>query len=245
MSAITTESPGVTLLKALLGEIRQLQKPWEQTPEREQEVVIDRLRRAVEHTIRQTTLRIAAGNFQRVPVEIESVTFKDGVKAVMQIERSAEGVHALADGTGGRALVVLASIDQFIEGMNRILADADQPDLFDDEQTQSPATDQSWQQLIDSLELPPPGEGEEPGPVKTMGRQAYEFLQAVNCDVPIEVCEAWTEQECTAAAYWAIEYAKNPETAPARPHWLPIPEAPAPEADSDDEEPEVDDEQPE
>src|SRR5690606_1833547 len=41
-------SAGANMLKVLIAQIEQLQKPWHQMPEREQEVVIFRLREAVE-----------------------------------------------------------------------------------------------------------------------------------------------------------------------------------------------------
>jgi hypothetical protein len=85
-----------------------------------------------------------------------------------------------------------------------------------------------------------------------MAEQVRDFLAAVHCYVELEVCEKWTEQECTVAAFWALEYAKNPDAAPARPHWLPLPQPPQASDEgegtvehpaTDDSDPELDDDQ--
>lgn len=226
--SLAVESAGATLLKALLGEIRQLPKPWEQTPEREQEVVIDRLRRGVESAVRSLVSTMAACEFQRVPATIESVTFKDGVKAALLLSREQEGTHQLARATGGQVMVVLASPAEFLEGLERVRAEADQRELF--EQEYAAVSDEGWQALVDSLEE---GAPEDQPEIRSMGAQCQEILARVHVHVAIEVCEAWSEQECTVAAYWALQYAKDPATAPARPHWLPLPQPPAEQASSE------------
>lgn len=224
-ASIAAESAGTALLKALLNEIRQLPKPWEQTPEREQEVVIDRLRKAVETVVRNTVLTIAAGSYPRIPAEVDSVTFKDGVKAVLKLPKGHDGTHALADSQGGQAIVVLASHAEFVDGMHKVRGDADQPDMFEAEHSDDPpAVPEAWQALLDSLEQGPP---DETSPPKSIGLQCQERLAKVFVYVELEVCEAWSEQECTVAAFWAIEYAKDPENCKvARPHWLPLPQPP-------------------
>lgn len=214
-----SESAGTTLLKALLNEIRQLPKPWEETPEREQEVVIDRLRRAIDSSVRSLVRVIAGGSFPHIPATVESVAFKDGVKAVLTLSKGHDGTHALADATGGQAMVVLANAQEFLEGMERIQAENDQRDMF--EQEYAAVSSEGWQKLIDSLEK---GPAEDQPELRSIGEQCQEILARVHVYVELEVCEQWTEQECTVAAYWALQFAKDPDTAPARPHWLPLPD---------------------
>lgn len=199
------ESAGVTLLDALINEIRQLPKPWQQTSEAEQQVVIDRLRRSVENAVRSLVGTIAAARFARIPATIDSVTFKDGVKAVLKLSKGYSGTYELAENTGGQALVVLASHQQFVDGIERIKADADQPDMFqapdgiDDE-----VTSEIEEQSADSL---------------------VEHLAAVNVHVDADTAGAWTEQQRAVAWEWALDYADKGDESPlARPHWLPMPE---------------------
>lgn len=212
-----SESAGTTLLKALLNEIQQMPKPWEETPEREQAVVIDRLRRAVDSSVRGLVRVIAGGSFPHIPATVESVAFKDGVKAVLTLSKGQDGTHALADATGGQAMVVLASAQEFLEGMERVQAENDQADMF--EQEYAAVSSEGWQKLIESLEEQPPETQ-----LKSIGEQCQEILARVHVYVELEVCEQWTERECTVAAYWALQFAKDPDTAPARPHWLPLPD---------------------
>lgn len=199
--SIAIESAGTTLLKALLNEIAQLPKPWQQTPAREQEVIIDRLRNGVEVCVRAAVTRIAAGSFQRITAEVESVTFKDGVKAVVQLPKGDAGTHTLADKTGGQVLIVIANEAEYVEGMQDIEADEDQPDMFAEESAapSSEALADTDRLLAKLAEL-----GVRPG---------------------IEAA-AWTERERAVAWEWALAYeADGEECKIARPHWLPIPEA--------------------
>lgn len=204
--SIATESAGTTLLKALLNEIAQLPKPWQQTSAKEQEVVIDRLRNAVAVSVRAAVSRIAAGSFQRIAAEVESVTFKDGVKAVVQLPKGDAGTHTLADKTGGQVMIVIANEAEFVDGMQDVEADEDQPDMFGEEPAEptSDALADTDRLLTKLAEL-----GVRPG---------------------IEAA-AWTERERAVAWEWALAYeADGDECKIARPHWLPIPEQQSTEA---------------
>ena len=74
-------------------------------------------------------------------------------------------------------------------------------------------------------DLPPE---EQPQP-ESIQLQCHKLLAAVHVHISITTAELLSEQECVVAAHWAMEYNKNPATAPARPFWLPIPEPPAAE----------------
>ena len=128
--AMAEESAGTTLLKALLTEVQQLQKPWANTPQAEQQNVIDRLRLRVEDAVREAVLRIASGAQSRIRATVESVTFKDGVKAVLQLSRGNPETHALADATGGTVLIVLTEVEEHVDGMHTVKPDPDQRELL-------------------------------------------------------------------------------------------------------------------
>lgn len=129
-ASMAEESAGTTMLKALLTEVQQLQKPWQNTPEREQQDVIDRLRLQVEEAVRSAVLRIASSGQECIRAAVESVTFKDGVKAVLQLSRGNPSTHALADATGGTVLIVLAEVGEHTEGMHTVKPDPDQADML-------------------------------------------------------------------------------------------------------------------
>lgn len=131
--SLAEESAGLTLLKALLTEVQHMPKPWQAMPEREQRDVIDRLREQVGAAVRDAVLRIASGGHQRIVASVESVTFKDGVKAVLQLSRGNPSTHALADATGGTVLVVLTEVEEHVDGMHVVKPDPDQRELPVDE----------------------------------------------------------------------------------------------------------------
>lgn len=131
--SLAEESAGLTLLKALLTEVQHMPKPWQAMPEREQRDVIDRLREQVGAAVRDAVLRIASGGHKRIVASVESVTFKDGVKAVLQLSRGNPSTHALADATGGTVLVVLTEVEEHVDGMHVVKPDPDQRELPVDE----------------------------------------------------------------------------------------------------------------
>lgn len=225
MNAIV-ESSGAMMLKVLLQQIRQLAKPWEQTPAREQEQVIFHLRNAVEVAMKHAVARISSADIKAIAANVDQVVFKDGIKAVLTLAADQEGRHQLADSHGKAVMIVMASAEEHLEGMERIAADPDQRDMIDEaiSEEQRASRMESWEKLIASLDEPLAPAGED-APPKSMGQQCQELLAAVYVVLPVEVCEGWTEQECCVAAFWAIEYAKGKDT-PARPHWLPVPQPP-------------------
>jgi len=60
---------------------------------------------------------------------VESVTFKDGIKAVLTLDKHAEGRHNLADAEGTTVLIVMANPEQFTGGMEKVGAAPDQHGL--------------------------------------------------------------------------------------------------------------------
>ena len=125
------ESIGTTLLRALLDEVQQLPDLWQKLNERRQAEMIDRLRSQVEDQVRQLVLTVCARGFTALPADLESLTFKDGAKAVLKLSRTGESIHELADNVGGRCLIVLATAAEFTDGMFTVQPDPDQADLID------------------------------------------------------------------------------------------------------------------
>jgi hypothetical protein len=200
MNAVT-ESAGTTLLKALINEVQQLQKPWQQLTEREQEVVIFRLRQAVESSVRSLVNRIAAADFPSIPAVADSVTFKDGIKAALTV-KDEEGALRIAKARGTSVMVVIASADQLLQGIERVKGEVDQADMFHEEQSES--EDPRAQMSVDSLR---------------------EKLDQLRVYVGGDVAAQWTEQERVVAWEWALAFEEHGDDCTiARPHWLPIPE---------------------
>lgn len=123
------ETVGTQLLRALLAEIQQLQSPWQNTPEEQQKLIIERLRMQVEEAVQGAVRQIARAGFGNIVAQVESLTIKDGAKAVIALARGSEELHELADRVGTRVVIVFADAREYTDGMHVVQAQADQPDL--------------------------------------------------------------------------------------------------------------------
>jgi len=104
------------LIKVCVAEIRQQQIPWGALPEKEQQKVIDRVTDVCSKASREAVKIIAGLGRPSVQAEIESVTFKDGIKVVLTMSKSQAERHAIADAQGDGVLLVLPDYDAVAGG---------------------------------------------------------------------------------------------------------------------------------
>lgn len=123
------ESVGTQLMRALYDEVTNLRTAWVVTPQQQQQEVLDRLQAAVADAVRVAVARIATGGFSYISGQIESLTIKDGAKAVLMLGRGSDALHELADRVGQRAVIVFAEEDEYTGGMHVFRGDPDQPAL--------------------------------------------------------------------------------------------------------------------
>src|SRR3990167_5307663 len=71
------------LMAAAMKQLRALDKPWLRLPETQQKKVIDEVKEDVRKAVREAVEFIASDDRTRFHAAVESVTFKDGVKAVI------------------------------------------------------------------------------------------------------------------------------------------------------------------
>lgn len=116
------------MIKVCMGEIRQQQVAYSMLPEKEQQKIIDRVTEVCSKAGRQAARIIAGLGRPAVQAEIESVTFKDGIKVVITMSKTQADRHAIADATGNSVLLVLPAYDA-IAGGEPPKADPDQPRL--------------------------------------------------------------------------------------------------------------------
>lgn len=128
-AALAVQTVGQQLLGALVEEIRNLRTHWAVTPQQQQEEIIDRLSDKVQIAVTRAVGIIAKDTFLAIPAHIESVTFKDGVKTVLTASKSADGRHELADAEGSDVLVLVTDPQKYLEHMETIRGDKDQPEL--------------------------------------------------------------------------------------------------------------------
>lgn len=103
------------VMAAAMKQLRSLDKPWLRLPEQKQKDVIDEVRDQVAHAIRQAVEIIATDDRTRFVAAVESVTFKDGVKAVMTMANT-QASHELADTAGGRVYIVIEDPNRYTQG---------------------------------------------------------------------------------------------------------------------------------
>lgn len=123
---MTAESMGVDLLQALVTELKLLPKPWPELSKAKQDDIIDRLRARVEHNVKMAVHVLTAAGRIVVAGDLDSITIKDGVKAVVKFGPSAEGLSHLYDAAGKAVLIVVANPEEHLGGMGDVQGEADQ-----------------------------------------------------------------------------------------------------------------------
>ena len=117
------------VMAAAMRQLRALDKPWLRLPEEQQKNVIDEVRDSCSVAIRKAVEIIATDDRTRFSAAVESVTFKDGVKAVLTMPNS-QASHELADTAGGRVFIVIEDPNRYTQSSTSIpQADPDQPSL--------------------------------------------------------------------------------------------------------------------
>lgn len=116
------------LLKVCMSEIKLMPFALGMLPEKDQQKVIDRMTDKVTDAVRQVVKIIAADGRPHLVADVESVTFKDGIKCQLLIAKQSADRHELADATGTMVLIVLPHIERHLGGEPPV-ADKDQPEL--------------------------------------------------------------------------------------------------------------------
>lgn len=124
--AMTSETVGRDLLQALVQEIKLLPDTWAKTPKAKQDDVIGRLRDRVETNVRMAVHLISAEGRTVVAGDLDQITIKDGVKAVVKFSPHAPNLHELYDASGKAVLVVVANPAQHTGGMDDVKGESDQ-----------------------------------------------------------------------------------------------------------------------
>ncbi len=117
------------LLDALVLEIKLLQRPWDALPQAEQDELIERLRRRTIDNVRKALSLIVSDERPVLPATVESVTFKDGIKATLKLSKYAGARHDLADKEGKDVIIVIVDPAEYLQGVHDIKGDPDQTEL--------------------------------------------------------------------------------------------------------------------
>lgn len=124
--SMTAETIGKDILQALVQEIKLLPDVWAKIPKAKQDDVIDRLRNRVETNVKMAVHLVASEGRTVVAGDLDQITIKDGVKAVVKFGSSAPNLHELYEASGKAVLVVVANPAQHTGGMDEIKGESDQ-----------------------------------------------------------------------------------------------------------------------
>lgn len=130
---ITAETAGKDLLGALVTEIKLLPDVWQKLPKAKQDDVIDRLRNRVMDNVNMVVHVIASQNRTTVAGNLDKVTIKGNVEAVIKFGINAgnlpELFAAAADQESKTVLVVVADPAAHTHGMDDIKGEDDQRNI--------------------------------------------------------------------------------------------------------------------
>lgn len=117
------------LIGAATKQLRSIDKPWLRLPEAEQKRVLRDVQNDIKAAVTAAVELIASDDRTRFRAHVESVTFKEGVKAVLQMGNTAAS-HELADTAGASVLVVIEDPARYlIAGENTPKPTADQAEI--------------------------------------------------------------------------------------------------------------------
>lgn len=133
VTTVAAETLKGDMIAFVAGELRALPDTWSRLSQERQQEVLDRLALRCDDIIDQVVSIVCNQGFDSVRATVESVTFKNGVKAVLQLGRG-QGAHDLADSEGDQVLVVFADTERFQSTETAPAAEPNQAELLTDKQ---------------------------------------------------------------------------------------------------------------
>lgn len=134
---MTAQTIGKDILAAVVQEMKLMPDVWQKLSESKQHDVIERLASRVDHNVKMAVHLIASDGRIVVAGDLEQITIKDGVKAVVKFGSNAPNLHHLYEASSKSVLVVVANPSDHTGGMDEVQPDPDQPsfDMHDGDKT--------------------------------------------------------------------------------------------------------------
>lgn len=104
------------LMHSILDEVKAIPDVWQKLPQYKQDQVLARVEGRSRTIIGRIVEIIAADARPSIPASVESVTVKDGIKAVLAVSRSSAQRHDLVDAQGSSVLIVIADAEPYTGG---------------------------------------------------------------------------------------------------------------------------------
>jgi hypothetical protein len=124
------EGLAAQVTETLLDEVRALDNLWHKTPEAQQAVVIARLSDRVYNAMSQAVQVMSAVGHKAIICNLAAVTFKEGVRGTIVVAPGSDMRYELADHATKDVVLVLSDPGTFMQGLEDIKPDADQPKLI-------------------------------------------------------------------------------------------------------------------
>lgn len=122
---IARESMLGDLMHAILDEVKALPDVWQKLPQSKQDEVLWRIENRSKTIIGNVVSIIASDARPAIHASVESVTVKDGIKAVLTVSRSSPSRHDLVDAQGSAVMIVISDAEPYAGG-KKPKSDADQ-----------------------------------------------------------------------------------------------------------------------
>lgn len=211
---IAPESVGLAILKAVRGELHELKKAYRDLSEVEQDRVLRRLEVAVRNAVQDGFHAIVADEFPAVRAMLDKVAITPkGIQGTLTMAGTSEHRHALFDHAGQPCVVVLATADKYLERMQEVRGDPQQPAL-DLEVPDTPADedeDGGWEEGRPSPDSDPaPSIDPHPGPIGSVVLYTWFELAEVQ-GVDLTDLYAWNQETRAEVLDWlgALALKKN------------------------------------
>lgn len=117
------------MMNCVLNQVKAIPKPWEKLGEAEQADYLDSIEAQMRNAVRQAVHIINAQERIVIPAMVDKVTFKDGVQAVLQLPKGADGRHELSDAEGHLVQILILDTSGIGEDEGKPQPEKDQKTL--------------------------------------------------------------------------------------------------------------------
>lgn len=104
------------LMQSIIDEMKAMPDVWPKLSESKQDQVIYRVECMSRRVVGKAVEIIAADARPSIAAVVESVTVKDGIKAVLTVSRTSSQRHELVDAQGSAVMIVIADAEPYTGG---------------------------------------------------------------------------------------------------------------------------------
>lgn len=227
---LAAETLGRDMLDALVQELDRMPEAWPRMAQHQQEQTIRRLEVTVRNLIRDALAILLQGEYPACRAVVESVQFKDGIKAVIKVARTEHSRYELAEHVGTPVVVVLHNPERYYERMETVKSQKGQGSLFDgprdpNDAVQGMDADAPRDAPNDKPlgDEPPADAGDLELERDPLWKQASDALTRIGILVDDETAQGWSDEQCTEAAFWVKLVEDKGRKAPPPPKFITLP----------------------